>query len=430
MAFGDALLGIQEQLVPAQGTDFGSILSDPQPVGGASVQQLPATLPATGVAPQEAPVLQLSPDNVKRMKGIGKFFNSLTDVLADPATQKALASIGIGLDPRGVGGTLGQLGSSLAEANARDEFRAAIEAGGDPNSIRVSGLSSEGRLTELEAFRQGQSLTRQEEQRQFENVQTVEAGERQQQVLNIREGELSLDQRSADLREEELEESIRRQKLDEELDQAKLKLDESRVKFQNLRDLASARASDALAASREEGEIVDVNKQRVAFLDETATQRTDLQGKLRKAQRELEEAEANTTGLTAALRRGFSETVGDGSQRGKDAQTVAQARLKVGEIERAIADLDNMQRQVLQDFQKDLAGQTNFAPISVTSGQSQTTPGQLPQVEAGPGELPVARTLEEFNTITEGTTFFMPDPATGRPVKVVKVNGKARRVVE
>lgn len=111
MAFGDGLLNIENQLVDRQG--LTNALSQTPPKVDTAALQILGGGPTAPTELQE-PQFVLTPDNSKRLKGIGKFINGLTDVLSDSATQKALASIGIGLDPRGVGGVLGNLGISLA----------------------------------------------------------------------------------------------------------------------------------------------------------------------------------------------------------------------------------------------------------------------------------------------------------------------------
>ena len=206
MAFGDALLGIQEQLVPDEISSLVAADDTPPRFQGQPVARLGRTLEERLPTSLPEPNFTLTPDNSKRVKGIGKFISNLGDVLADPATQKALSSIGIGLDPRGVGGVLGQFGISLAEENARDQFRAAIAAGGDPAQIRVSGLSSEGRQAVLAEGVQAQEQTRQdrlvtlrEEDQAFDQESTrirlsqdEQRLEQQERSIQIREDELSV----------------------------------------------------------------------------------------------------------------------------------------------------------------------------------------------------------------------------------------------
>jgi len=393
MAFGDALLGIEQQLVPAN-TDFNQLLTDPTRIQPASVQNPQA--PTVPTQLDESTPIQLSPDNVKRVKGIGKFFNTIGEVLADPATQKALSSIGIGLDPRGVGGALGQLGISLAEANARDEFRAAIAAGGDPNLVQVSGLSPEGRLTELEAFRQGQTLASEEEQRQIENQRADVALEQAQQRVDISRDALGLrrldqlnTQRAQDIREAELENQRVLAERRLELDIEKTRIAAQRSRTQALIDQARLRALDREDEQAKLKEFEQVNKLRLDIAEATREELEELNTQLRVAEADLKRFESTSEpGFFKSFRSSNVREFEDGKAARQDV---------IDQLRNTIRDKESLVNEMTEDISTAITTFQGINPIGTGTSSAEGGQGTVPQLN-----------LEQAKSFPENTPFRAP----------------------
>lgn len=411
MAFGDALLGIQEQLVPSE---LDNALS------GAPVRALPAR--QLDIPTQLAePNFTLTPDNSKRLKGIGKFLNSAADVLADPATQKALATIGIGLDPRGVGGALGGLGVSLAEENARDEFRAAIAAGGDPSQIQVSGLSSEGRQAVLGEVNEGSELQRRSglEERALALRESDSQFDQEVELLKsqLDERRLELQEGNLEARQDELDISRQARFDNLEIQKTKVQLDRIRTNIQNQVDLARIEATQQESEARTDrantDALIKINQQRGKQVEALTEVEAELQGKLRSAQQQFDEVKS---------KRGRFFGGSSDEEFTSAAQTVAQ-------LESQMAEAQGLRESLLQDISSDLAAESERIQGSLPGAESQaSTPRQTP-TETNVGEIPVVRSVSDLSKVKEGDRFFMPDPQTKRPILVQMQNGVPRRVI-
>jgi len=416
MAFGDGLSGIENQLVP---DIFGQALSQTAP--GAGLETLSVQQPQVPTQLQE-PNFTLTPENSKRVKGLGKFISNLGDVLADPATQKALASIGIGLDPRGVGGVLGNFGISLAEENARDEFRAAIAAGGDPNQISISGLSTQGRQAVLNEGLQAQEASRDERLLQLrEDDQTFDQ-EIQRIRIGLEEERLAQQERSIQVREDELEVSREVRTRELELSATRTELDRIRTQVQNTADLARIEAAKLESEARTDrantDSLIKLNQQRGKQVEGLVEIEQDLQGKLRTAQQNLEEVQGRRGKLFGAA---------------SDEELVA-ATQAVAQIETQLSEARTLREGLLNDISTDLAAESErirgtLSGSESTAGTQLQTP-RAPTSNATIGDIPVVRTPEEFGRIKEGQQFFMPDPQTKRPILVQMDNGVPRRVIQ
>lgn len=110
-----------------------------------------------------------SPEQVKKMGGV---FSKLGDILGQPGSRKLLAQIGMSINSaRGLPTNIGEYAIGEAEQDARNMFRRRVLGGEDPNTIRMRGLSAEGRQSVLEELRAQEDRREAQQRERVENQQ-------------------------------------------------------------------------------------------------------------------------------------------------------------------------------------------------------------------------------------------------------------------
>ncbi len=115
---------------------------------------------------------------------LGGFFTNFSKVLANPASQKFLASLGMQISPHNT--KLGEFGIGVAEANAQASFRKQLESGVSSGDAKTPGLSPEGRDSVLAAFNAEETTDRTLDRydSEFALAERVEDRQDRQQLLD------------------------------------------------------------------------------------------------------------------------------------------------------------------------------------------------------------------------------------------------------
>lgn len=400
------------QMAPKAGEIGSRLGASAEPLQ--KVPALPTSSPQapTNQLPYEPPEISFqNPDqDPKRLKGFAKAISTFSDIIQEPAVRKMLGAVGIGLDPRGVGGQLGQLGVALAEENARQGFRQSLEEGASPAEAAAAnrGISSEGRLAEEQAFNLlgQQALDQQNKERQL--AQGDRRLDQEDAALGLRASSLDLDKDKLALAEEAEANRLALGETRNRIDQQLADIRESRSKYENLRDAAYARRVDAGLEDGEDSNFRDVNRVRDQLLDQLAEQQEELQATLSAATRELTAIDNGRSkffrrGLTVnAVRKLFGAGERDLTPEEKEYLQDRAAVIAARNAAQNALELNRLyQDELINETQNDVRGRSDYTPANVDrnrrAGGSQTTPN-IPRV-----------TLQEAANLPEGTVFQAPD---------------------